>query len=55
MGGYGKIENMRALDIIVINENNETLYEGRVENASQEIKELEYKKIEVGNLTKFYV
>lgn len=55
MSGYGNIENMRALEIIVINENDETLYEGRVENAPKEIKELEYKKIEVGNPTKLYV
>lgn len=55
MSGYGKIGNMRVLDIIVVNKNNETLFEGRVEDAPPDIKELEYTGIEVGNPTKLYV
>ena len=55
MSGYGRIEYIRNLDVIIIDENNATIYEGKIENAPKEIKELEYKKIEAGNPTKLYV
>lgn len=59
MSGYGKIGNMRVLDIIVIDEKLETddksIYKGMVEDAPQNVKEMEYIKIEVGNPTKLYV
>lgn len=41
-----KISMFRLLDIKVINENNEVLYEGPVDTAPKNIKELSYKKLE---------
>lgn len=41
-----KISMFRLLDIKVINENNEVLYEGPVDNAPKDIKDLSYTKLE---------
>lgn len=57
MSGYGKICMLRTLDVIVYDENNKDISEGikKVEDLSQELREKEYKKIEVGNPTKLYI
>ena len=57
MSGYGKICMLRSLDVIVYDENNKDISEGikKVEDLSQELREKEYKKIEVGNPTKLYI
>ena len=43
---YLTIGSVRALDIRVIFENTEILYEGAVEEAPEEIKKLRYSKVE---------
>lgn len=57
MSGYGKIGLLRSLEVIVYDENNNDISKGikKVEDLSQELREKEYKKIEVGNPTKLYV
>ena len=42
---YVKIRDMRLLNVIV-KKDNEIIYEGKVEDAPEEIKNLTYKKIE---------
>ncbi len=48
-----KIDSIRLLYIKVVDENNRDIeyYEGMIENAPDDIKEKEYKSIEVGNPT----
>lgn len=41
-----KISMFRLVDVKVINDNNEVLYEGPVDNAPKDIKDLSYKKLE---------
>jgi len=55
MKTYGNIEKMRLLRIKVILNDNETIYEGMVEDAPKEIKQLEYSKIELGSTTTLFV
>lgn len=52
---YLTIGSVRALDIRVIFENTEILYEGAVEEAPEEIKKLRYSKVENSNKMNFYV
>lgn len=52
---YLTIGSVRALDIRVIFENTEILYEGAVEEAPEEIKKLIYSKVENSNKMNFYV
>lgn len=52
---YLTISSSRLLDIRVIWEDNEILYEGMVEEAPQEIKNLRYSKIENADKMVFYV
>ena len=52
---YLTIGSVRALDIRVIFENTEILYEGAVEEAPEEIKKLRYSKVENSDKMKFYV
>lgn len=49
------IKTCRLLNIKVINENNEEIYTGMIEDAPEEIKNMEYKTIEGGNPMIFYV
>ncbi|MBE5820158.1 MAG: hypothetical protein E7310_05040 [Clostridiales bacterium] len=52
---YLTIGSGRLLDIRVIWEDTEMLYEGMVENAPEEIKNLRYSKIENADKMVFYV
>jgi len=52
---YGKIGMGRLLDIKVIVENEVVAYEGKIEDAPQSIKDLNYSKIEVGTPMVYYV
>lgn len=52
---YLTIGSGRLLDIRVIWEDTEILYEGMVENAPEEIKNLRYSKIENADKMIFYV
>ena len=52
---YLTIGSVRALDIRVIFENTEILYEGAVEEAPEEIKKLRYSKVEKSDKMNFYV
>ena len=45
----------RTVNIQVISNNNELLFEGMVDDAPEEIKELEYVKSDMGGQLKFYV
>ena len=56
MNSYMSIGVCRLLNAKVIKqETNELLYEGMVENAPEEIRVMQYKNVEVGNQTTFYV
>ena len=50
-----KINACRTLNIKVVNENGEELYSGMVEDAPEEIKNMEYTKVDAGNQVVFYV
>ena len=50
-----EIGSVRALDIRVIFEDTEILYEGAVEKAPAEIKNLRYSKVENSDKMNFYV
>ena len=52
---YLTIESVRALDIRVIFEDTQILYEGAVEDAPKEIKKLRYSKVENSDKMNFYV
>ena len=52
---YLTIGSVRVLDIRVIFENTEILYEGAVEEAPEEIKKLRYSKVENSDKMNFYV
>ena len=52
---YLTIGSVRALDIRVIFEDTEILYEGAVEKAPTEIKNLRYSKVENSDKMNFYV
>ncbi len=45
MRTYGKIGSLRLLDIKVILNDNEIIYEGMVDDAPEEIKEMSYNEI----------
>lgn len=51
---YGKIGEFRKLNIQIF-KNDELIYEGEVEDAPDEIKELEYYECHLGNPTIFKV
>lgn len=55
MANYMSIGSCRLLNIKVIRNENEVLYEGMVEDASEEIKKLEYVSVTGGNPVVFYV
>ena len=50
-----KIGEMRNLDIKVIVDDTEVIYEGRVEEAPEEIKEMKYDRVETGSVMVFHV
>ena len=55
MKEYGVIGDFRLLDIKVINNNVDVIYEGMVENAPDEIKHMKYTKIEMDSPIRLYV
>ena len=52
---YNEIALSRLLDIRVIKDDIETLYEGMVEDAPKDIKLLKYSKIQTTDRVNFYV
>lgn len=52
---YNEIGLSRLLNIRVIKDDTETLYEGMVEDAPEEIKQLKYSKIQNTDRVNFYV
>ena len=52
---YGKIGEFKRMNIKVILNDNEVLYEGKVEDASLNIKELHFSKVMLGKITEIYV
>ena len=52
---YNQIGLGRLLNIRVIKDDSETLYEGMVEDTPEEIKKLRYSKIETTDRMNFYV
>ena len=52
---YGKIDEFKKMDIKVILNDNEVLYEGKIEDAPDNIKELHYNKALLGKVTEIYV
>ena len=52
---YNEIGLSRLLDIRVIKDDVETLYEGMVEDAPDEIKQLKYSRIQTIDRVNFYV
>ena len=48
---YDDIGSLRLMNIKVIKDNKDTVYEGMVENASDDIKKLRYAKIEIDSGT----
>ncbi len=52
---YGKIDSFKKMDIKVILNDTEVLYEGKVEDAPANIKEMHYNKALLGKVTEIYV
>ena len=52
---YNQIGLSRLLDIRVIKDDTETLFEGMVEEAPDDIKQLKYSKIQTTDRVNFYV
>ena len=55
MKTYGSISSMRLLDIRVILNDTETIYEGMTENLPDDIKSMKYSKIEMTDKMELYV
>jgi len=52
---YGSISSMRLLDIRVILNDTETIYNGMTEDLPSHIKEMKYSKIEMTDKMELYV
>ena len=52
---YGKISEFKRMNIKVILNDNEVLYEGKVEDAPLNIKELHFSKVMLGKITEIYI
>ena len=52
---YLTIGSIRDLELRVILDDKEIIYEGRIENASELIKQLRYSKVEKADKMTFYV
>lgn len=52
---YGKISSFKKMDIKVILNDTEVLYEGSIEDAPTNIQELHYNKALLGKVTEIYV
>ena len=55
MKTYGKIDGFKKMNIKVIVNDKEVVYEGKVEDAPTNIKELHYNKALIGKETEIYV
>lgn len=55
MKTYGRIDEFKKLDIKVILNDTEVLYEGKVEDAPKEIKERHFNKVLLGKITEIYI
>ena len=52
---YGTIGSFRLIDIKVIEDDNNVLYEGTAEDAPVKIKSLKYSKVKTGKIMEFSV
>jgi len=52
---YQRIGSARLLDIKVIKDDTEVIYEGRLEDAPEEIKNMKYSKVDTGKIMVYYV
>lgn len=52
---YGKIGEFKRMDIKVILNDRDVLYEGKVEDAPENIKEMHFSKVMLGKITEIYV
>ena len=52
---YGTIGSFRLVNIKVVVDENNVLYEGAVDNAPGEIRNLKYSKVKTGKEMEFYV
>ena len=52
---YLTIGSGRLLEIRVILDDEQIIYEGRIEDATEEIKQLKYSEIKMGNPMTYYV
>lgn len=55
MKTYGKIGEFKKMDIKVFLNDKEILYEGKVEDAPNNIKEMHFSKVMLGKITEIYV
>lgn len=55
MKTYGKIDEFKKMNIKVILNDKEILYEGKVEDAPNNIKEMHFSKVMLGKITEIYV
>lgn len=55
MKTYGKIDSFKKMNIKVILNDQDIIYEGSVEDAPPDIKEMHYTKAFLGKVTKIYV
>ncbi len=52
---YGKIDSFKKMNIKVILNDTDVLYEGRVDDAPADIKDMRYTKALLGKVTEIYV
>ena len=52
---YGKIDEFKKMDIKVILNDSQILYEGKVEDAPKNIQEMHFSKALLGKITEIYV
>ena len=55
MKTYGKINNFEKMNIKVILNDKDVIYEGNVDDAPSNIKEMPYAKASLGKVTEIYV
>ena len=55
MKTYGRIDEFKRMEIKVILNDNEVLYEGKIEDAPMEIKEKHFNKAILGKITEIYI
>ena len=55
MKTYGRIDEFKRMEIKVVLNDNEVLYEGKIEDAPMEIKEKHFNKAILGKITEIYI